>query len=178
MPTGAVTIGFDYSSTAAYLGMVNETEVRHTSKIIVGIDNQSTIYFCDALRTLFRILKRYNTVTDTVWIEKAWVNGQHFPLSGLMLARTSALIEICALEAGFGVEFVYPKVWRKAIYGGAAPKNPKEKAVEFVKEKFNYEVPTIGKTSRSKLPDHNIAEAILIASYGYERNLVTSGESR
>lgn len=174
MPTRGLTLGFDYSSTAAFLAYVSD-KVERVQKIPLSTDSKETIQFIDTLRWMLH--NDRERLNSTIYVEKAWVNGKHFPLSGLMLARTATIIETCALLEHYDVEFIHPKAWRKVVYGNASPQNPKEKAVNFVLEKYQYTVPTIGKTVRSKAPDHNIAEAICIARYGYERNLML-GEGR
>lgn len=174
MPTTAKTLGIDYSNTAAYLAFVSD-KVEHTNKIPLSDKGVDTMAFIDTLRWILH--NHRGDINNTIYVEKPWVNGKHFPLSGLMLTRTATLIEACSLLEQYDIEFIHPKIWRRVVYGDAAPKNPKEKAVDFVLEQYDYKVPSMGKTIKSKAPDHNIAEAICIARYGYERNLV-SGEGR
>jgi Holliday junction resolvasome RuvABC endonuclease subunit len=151
------TLGSDYSGSHIYLGVITE----HSVVSVADVDITHPKSGIDALRSTF---KDYNLRwgIDKIWAEEAWVNGMRFPKSGIMLSRTSAFIEIAALDTDLQVEFVHPSTWRKTVYGHAKPANPKDVARAYVKQLFDYEI---------KLKkDHNTAEAILLALYGRIQN--------
>jgi len=152
-----ITLGSDYSGSKVFLGLLSDNHVVGT----VEIDTTFPKKGVDMLRSIFKEwVDDWNL--DKLWAEEAWVNGQRFPKSGMMLSRTAAFLEIAALDSGIHVEFIHPMTWRRTVYGHAKPANPKEAARTYVKELFGWE------TKFKK--DHNTCEAILLAHYGALKN--------
>lgn len=158
--------GCDYSSKCVYLARVNKQRVEGISSILLPpeVEGRRTSY-----RILCSLLVGYHEIVeehpiDKIWIEQPWVSAKFYPLSGLMMARSATYVETAAMLAGLEIGFMEPRTWRKVLFGTGAPKNPKEAAVKFVQEKFDYELPTLG--IRKPVPDHNFAEAICIAYAG------------
>lgn len=81
-----------------------------------------------------------------------------------MLTRTATVLEVVAAELGLEFNVVHPLSWRKLIYGKAKLPNPKQRALQFVNDNFDYKVQMTA--PKGHTPDHNIAEAICIAYYG------------
>lgn len=156
------TLGVDYNSGTISLSCVNDPKVLATA----SLDITNLALSIPVVKRLLQALLGEFTLDNKIWIEQPWVNGKQFPRSGLMMARTAAIIEVIATEIGIEVNFVHPLTWRKELYGNGRPKDPKNTAVKYVEEHFQYKVPTLGKTARSQKPDHNLAEAICIAAYG------------
>lgn len=157
------TTGIDYSGSIVYMATVKDNKVLHISSVV---KNEDTLLFMNMLESMLSACRNVYNSQEQIYIEQAWVNGAHFPKSGLMLARMEGLIEVAALRSNFKTNFIHPMQWRKKVYGKAQIPTPKESAINLVKKRFNYDVPVMGATGRGKTPDHNFAEAILIASAG------------
>lgn len=163
-------LGFDYSGSAMYCGIVDDT-VDHLSataslKLKDNSDPKQCVEFFNNLRRLFSLCADpENDFCKDAYIEQPWINGKHFPRSAVLLTRMSTYIELALLEEDFVPRFVHPMTWRSKIYGTSRIKNAKEVAINYVKEKFEYET-----------KDHNLAEALIIAHYGALINVGTSKE--
>lgn len=163
------TIGFDYSSQGVYLGVVDNGRVLGRASLFspYQAEPEQRQRFYMNLCTMIVELHRAHKCEDKIYIEKPWVNGARFPLSGLMLCRTATYIEVATLQVNLEPVLVNPGTWRGIIYGHKKQKNTKQAALDFVSKELNYELlPVMGSSGRGKKPDHNIAEAILIAHYG------------
>lgn len=151
-------VGFDYSSSAAYFGIVSDNKVLAYGKIAVK-DYHDTVECYNLflmLKDLFRGMINMHQIDPDVFIEQPWINGKVFPRSAVLLTRMATYIEIAALSVGLHPIFVHPLTWRKKIYGNGRPKGDVKKlALATVDKEFNF-IPK----------DHNYAEAILISQYG------------
>lgn len=147
-------IGADYAASAIYLGCLDGNAVKATG--IIDVTNIHEGF--ELLKALLGAYHREYKTSNEIWLEHPWVNGSRFPLSGIKLARTATVLELAALSLGLEPMFVYPLVWRKAVYGKARVEDRKEAARNFVREHFGYD-------TKFKY-QHNTAESILLAHYG------------
>lgn len=148
------TLGSDYSGSHIYLGLLYDNKKVATT---VDIDMTYPKRGADVIRELLNDWYS-NYGVNKIWAEEAWVNGMRFPKSGMQLSRMSGFLELIALDSGYKIEFVHPMTWRKTVYGHARPPNPKNIAMTYVKNLFDWQ-PKFKK-------DHNLAESILLAHYG------------
>lgn len=93
-----------------------------------------------------------------VYIEKVWR-----PVS---LVRNAGILEGIMLVNDLPVYRVAPSTWRKEILGNSHA--TKEDAINYCLENF----PDINllRTKKSRVPDHNFAEALLIAEYAKRKH--------
>lgn len=148
------SFGVDYSSRVVYLALMIEEEIKAT--LILNIEKEPFDAFLKLAEWLRLKGKEHNV--DYIYIEQPWVNGKVFPKSGLMLARTAAVVEIASYAADLWPRFVHPLAWRKKVYGNVKPKDRKEYAREFTRSNFGFDT--------KYKQDHNISEAVCIARYG------------
>lgn len=150
------SLGADYSGSAAYLGCVSQG-VTLAYKEFRMLDSPYT--FRHAIQDwLAEISVTHNTWPE-FWIEQPFVAGGRFPQVALQLVRTAAFLEAAAQDAGIEPCFVHPLTWRKRVYGNGRPDDTKQRARDGAKELLGFE-------SRYK-NQHNQAEGLLIAYYGY-----------
>lgn len=154
------TIGADLSSTTLYLAVVENTKVLATAKL------QITDLASD-FNWVRNILRCYRDEYD-VWqihIEAPFVNGAVFPKSGMMLMRSATILECAAVDTNMESIFLHPLTWRKLVYGNGRPKDTKAAALEYLAQHFDFQLPTT--KPKGGIPDHNVAESILIAHAGW-----------
>lgn len=159
-------LGIDYSATRAYFGIVEKSKVLHIASLNL-VDPKAFLLQYQSLLTSF--WSHYGVTGNKIVIEQSWSQEGHYAWTGLKTEHMKTLLQAGALLSKasiFEPIFVLPLVWRKAVFGNGRPENPKDKAVEWVKEHLDFEVPVIGKTGRGHKPDHNFAEAICLAVYG------------
>jgi hypothetical protein len=77
------------------------------------------------------------------------------------LIRDAGILEGALKASNIGTYRVAPESWRNAILDDAYA--TKRDAISYCEQ--NYPTVTLLRTSKSRLPDHNIAEAICIAEY-------------
>lgn len=160
-------LGVDYSGSEVYIAVANHNKIPHTVKLkLAGSTAAQRLLFWQNIGTTLKTLHEEFKCHDIVFIEEPWIAGNHFPKAGQMLTRTATFLEIACIYHHLEPRFVHPMTWRKAIYGTAKPQDPKGTAVGWVKENLDLEVPVMGATGRGKKPNHNFAEAAIIAIYG------------
>lgn len=154
------TIGADLSKRTIFLACVSTDKCHATASLDI-VDNPLKGFL--AIKNLFMAYQREYGPIEKVIIEQPWANSHSpRPMSFLDLGRAAAFVEIAALQAGLEPVFVLPSEWRKVVYGTGRPADVKELARETVKERFGWN------TKFKK--DHNICEAILLASWGNMTN--------
>lgn len=65
---------------------------------------------------------------------------------------------------GYPLEIVRPRVWQAAMFRGIGGTDPKQQSILAAQRLF----PTVSlwRTEKCRVPDHNFADALLIAGYG------------
>lgn len=109
----------------------------------------------DAWKIISNIIIYENSIA---YIEKVWKPSK--------LVRIAGILEGIMLSLDIPVYRVAPSTWRKEILGN---KNAtKDDAIKFCME--NFSDINLLRTERSRVPDHNLAEAILIAEYARRKH--------
>lgn len=93
-------------------------------------------------------------------IEKVWRPSK--------LVRIAGILEGIMLSLDIPVFRVAPSTWRKEVLGNKLA--TKDDALKFCQENFN-EISLL-RTKRSRVPDHNFAEAICLAEYAKRKHFV------
>lgn len=155
------SIGFDYSSVNVYYGIVNEQNFVEEHGVVSRLKDHPKLFVED----LIILLKHAKFLgINTVYIEKPWAREGAFAWTALETSAMATRIETAALIADLDYKMVDPGVWRKAVLGNGRPKDKKQAAIDWAKQTYGFDPPSL--KVRSYDPDHNYCEAVAIAHYG------------
>lgn len=167
-----MSIGVDVSTQRVHVAeVVGSTAdgLRSARALPLASSIPAPIYF-DALRRVFT----EECESDDVWLEEPWLRGDSPASVRSILKQHRAVyrVEAAAELAGKAVHFVAVPTWRSIIFaqGRMNPKQNKDFSIWYAKAIYGRDV---GR-------DHNLADAIAIATYGYSvsREALMGGNSK
>lgn len=114
--------------------------------------------------TLFSIAEGCDMNTTIVGIEDVHAIPKSSARATFSFGGICWALRMACIMLGFPVVLIAPKKWQKEMYEGVRA-DPNKKAMSVLAAKRLFPEHNLLPTPRSKVPDHNLTDSLLIAEY-------------